>query len=50
MAKTKGVYFRINKDLLERIDKIAEAKGTSRSEILREALRKYAEEFEKEHK
>ncbi|HDN75974.1 MAG TPA: ribbon-helix-helix protein, CopG family [Acidilobales archaeon] len=47
MARTKGIYFRINKDLLERIDRIAQIKGTSRSEVMREALRKYADEFEK---
>lgn len=45
--KTQLINFTIPKELLEKIDKLAKKEARSRSEILREAVRRLLNEVEK---
>ncbi len=40
-----GVYFRVNKELLEKFTKLAESLGMSRSEAIRKAMEMFIERY-----
>ena len=42
-----GVYFRVNKELLEKFTKLAESLGMSRSEAIRKAMEMFIERYER---
>ncbi len=42
-----GVYFRVNRELLERFTKLAESLGMSRSEAIRKAMEMFIERYER---
>jgi len=41
-----GVYFRVNRELLERFTRLAESLGMSRSEAIRKAMEMFIEKYE----
>lgn len=47
--KSKGVYFRIEEDLLEEFARTAESMGLSRSEALRLAIKEFIRRRSKEY-
>ncbi len=48
MSYTTAICIRVDKKLAERFDKTAEKNGYKRSEAVREAIRRFIKELEKE--